>query len=70
MSLQSLRTLVAIADSGSFASAARALNLSPSAVSTQIKSLEAELKTELFDRSKRPPALNDSANPSSSRRAH
>jgi DNA-binding transcriptional LysR family regulator len=59
MSLQSLRTLVAIADSGSFASAARALNLSPSAVSTQIKSLEAELKTELFDRSKRPPALND-----------
>jgi DNA-binding transcriptional LysR family regulator len=28
-------------------------------VSTQIKSLEAELKAELFDRSKRPPALND-----------
>ena len=59
MSLQALRTLVAIADCGSFAGAARALNLSPSAVSTQIKSLEAELKAELFDRSKRPPALND-----------
>lgn len=60
MSLQALRTMVAIADSGSFAGAARVLNLSPSAVSTQIKSLEAELKAELFDRSKRPPVLNDS----------
>ncbi len=59
MSLQALRTLVAIADCGSFAGAARALNLSPSAASTQIKSLEAELNVELFDRSKRPPALND-----------
>ena len=59
MSLQALRTLVAIAECGSFAGAARALNLSPSAVSTQIKSLEVELKAELFDRSKRPPALND-----------
>jgi DNA-binding transcriptional LysR family regulator len=59
MSLQALRTLVAIAECGSFAGAARALNLSPSAVSTQIKSLEVALKAELFDRSKRPPALND-----------
>ncbi len=59
MSLQTLRTLVAIADSGSFAGAARALNLSASAVSTQIKTLETELRVELFDRSKRPPALND-----------
>jgi DNA-binding transcriptional LysR family regulator len=59
MSLQALRTLVAIADSGSFAGAARALNLSPSAVSTQIKSLETEFKAKLFDRSKRPPALNE-----------
>lgn len=59
MSLQALRTLVAIADSGSFAGAARALNLSPSAISTQIRTLETELRAELFDRSKRPPALND-----------
>jgi DNA-binding transcriptional LysR family regulator len=59
MSLHALRTLVVIAECGSFAGAARALNLSQSAVSTQIKSLEAELKAELFDRSKRPPALND-----------
>ena len=59
MNLDALRTLVAIAEHGSFAAAAHALGLSQSAVSTQIKSLEAELKTALFDRSKRPPALND-----------
>ena len=59
MNLDALRTLVAIAEYGSFAAAAHALSLSQSAVSTQIKSLEAELKAELFDRSKRPPALND-----------
>ena len=59
MNLDALRTLVAIAEYGSFAAAARALDLSQSAVSTQIKSLEAEFKAELFDRSKRPPALNE-----------
>lgn len=59
MNLHALQTLVTIAESGSFAAAARALGLSQSAVSTQIRSLETELKAELFDRSKRPPALND-----------
>ena len=59
MSINALRTLVAIAEYGSFAAAARALNLSQSAVSTQIRTLEAELKAELFDRSKQPPALNE-----------
>lgn len=59
MNLDALRTLVAIAEHGSFAGAARARNLSQSAVSTQVKGLEADLKAELFDRSKRPPALND-----------
>jgi DNA-binding transcriptional LysR family regulator len=59
MSLNALRTLVAIGEYGSFAAAARALGLSQSAVSTQIRALEAELKAELFDRSKRPPALNE-----------
>lgn len=58
MSLRALRTLVAIAEHGSFAAAARAVNLSQSAVSTQMRGLEGELKVRLFDRSKRPPALN------------
>jgi DNA-binding transcriptional LysR family regulator len=59
MSLRALRTLVAIAEHGSFAAAARALNLSESAVSTQVRGLEGELHIALFDRAKRPPALNE-----------
>jgi len=59
MSLRALKTLVAIAEHGSFAAAARAVNLSESAVSTQMRSLEAELSATLFDRSKRPPELNE-----------
>jgi len=59
MSLTALRTLLAIAEHGSFASAARALNLSQSAISTQMKTLEAEFGTAFFDRSRRPPVLNE-----------
>jgi molybdate transport repressor ModE-like protein len=59
MSLRPFRTLVAIAEHGSFAGAARAVNLSQSAVSTQMRGLEAELNVPLFDRSKRPPALTE-----------
>ena len=59
MSLTALRTLVAIAEHGSFAAAARALHLSQSAISTHMKALEAELGTTLFDRTKRPPTLNE-----------
>jgi DNA-binding transcriptional LysR family regulator len=59
MSLRALRTLVAIAETGSFAAAARSLNLSQSAISTQMRGLEDELKVALFDRSKRPPVLNE-----------
>jgi DNA-binding transcriptional LysR family regulator len=59
MSLRALKTLVAIAGHGSFAAAARAINLSESAVSTQMRALESELNAPLFDRSKRPPELNE-----------
>lgn len=59
MSLHALRSLLAIAEHGSFAGAARALHLSQSAISTQMKTLEAELRTTLFDRSKRPPTINE-----------
>ncbi|MGR3494321.1 LysR family transcriptional regulator [Citreimonas sp.] len=53
-----MQTLVAVADTGSFAAAARIVNLTASAVSQQIQALEAEMDTNLFDRSKRPPQLN------------
>lgn len=53
-----MQTLVAIADTGGFAAAARVVNLTASAVSQQIQSLEAELGAPLFDRTKRPPQLN------------
>lgn len=59
MSLRALRTLIAIAERGSFASAASALHMSQSAISMQMKSLEDELGARLFDRSRRPPALNE-----------
>jgi DNA-binding transcriptional LysR family regulator len=59
MSLRALKTLVAIAEAGSFASAARSLNLSQSAISTQMRGLEDELAVALFDRAKRPPVLNE-----------
>ena len=59
MSIRNLRTLVAVADRGSFAAAARAVGLTQSAVSMQLRGLETELGTELFDRTRRPPVLND-----------
>ncbi|WP_245710819.1 LysR family transcriptional regulator [Citreimonas salinaria] len=53
-----MQTLVAIDDTGSFAAAARIVNLTASAISQQIQALEAELGASLFDRTKRPPQLN------------
>ncbi|MEM9029793.1 MAG: LysR family transcriptional regulator [Pseudomonadota bacterium] len=52
-----LTTLIAVADSGSFARAAQACNMTLSAVSMQMKALEVELDAHLFDRSFRPPKL-------------
>ena len=54
-----LKTLVAVAEHGTFAAAANVVGLSPSAVSMQIQALEQHLAAELFDRSRRPPVLND-----------
>jgi DNA-binding transcriptional LysR family regulator len=59
MSIQNLRTLLAIAERGSFAAAAREVHLTESAVSMQVKALEEELGLVLFDRSKRPPVLTE-----------
>lgn len=60
MDVKTLYTLIAIADRGSFAQAAVALGLSLPAVSMQMRGLEEELGTSIFDRSRRPPVLTDS----------
>ena len=59
MEVRQFKTLVAIADYGSFAAAADAVGLTQSAISLQIKTLEDELGFELFDRRHRPPVLNE-----------
>ncbi|WP_120495377.1 LysR family transcriptional regulator [Kiloniella sp. EL199] len=58
MGIRQLRTLIEIAETGSFQAAAEKLGLTHSAISMQIKSLEDELQTALFDRTRRPPDLN------------
>ena len=50
MNLHHLRLFRAVARDGTLTSAARALNLSQSALSTQVKSLEAALGHDLFER--------------------
>lgn len=50
ISLDRLKTLVAVADSGSFADAAQALHLSPPTVSLHISDLEARVGAQLLSR--------------------
>ena len=57
MQTRALRTLTRIASVGSFATSAAQLNMTLSAVSMQMKALEAELGASLFDRNFRPPRL-------------
>lgn len=61
MSIVLLRTLVAIADAGSFGGAAARVNVSPAAVGQQMKRLETVLRTTLFDRGGAHPRLNTTA---------
>lgn len=53
MTLQELRYVVALADEGHFARAARRCHISQSTLSTQIRKLEQYLGVTLFDRSQR-----------------
>ncbi|GAB2873233.1 LysR substrate-binding domain-containing protein [Paraburkholderia jirisanensis] len=62
ISLDRLRTLVAIADRGSFADAARALNLAPPTVSLHISELEERIGAPLLSRKRgdvRPSAIGE-----------
>ncbi len=57
MQIRALQTLTAIRDIGSFREVAERLHMTLSAVSMQMKTLEAELGVPLFDRTFRPPKL-------------
>ncbi|MEN5060052.1 LysR family transcriptional regulator [Luteimonas sp. TWI1416] len=57
LTLDQLRVLVAVADTGSFRAAAKRIRRVQSAVSHAIASLETQLGVRLFDRSGRRPAL-------------
>jgi LysR family transcriptional regulator, regulator of the ytmI operon len=54
-----LRAFIAVVEEGGFSNAAAKLNLSQSAISTQIAFLEGRVGLRLFDRSKRPPRLTE-----------
>ena len=57
MQTRSLRSLIKISQTGSFLRAAEQLHVTLSALSMQMKTLEAELGVGLFDRTVRPPRL-------------
>jgi DNA-binding transcriptional LysR family regulator len=58
LTLDQMRVMIAVAETGSFSAAARRLDRVQSAVSQSIQSLEATLGIELFDREAKTPKLN------------
>ncbi len=58
LSIALLKTLVAIADHGSFSQAAEAVSVTQAAVGQQMRRLEETFHTTLFDRSGKTPQLN------------
>jgi DNA-binding transcriptional LysR family regulator len=59
LTLDQLRILIAVAESGSFSAAARRLGRVQSAVSQSVQALESTLGIALFDRGERTPRLSD-----------
>ncbi|PLZ03891.1 LysR family transcriptional regulator [Burkholderia sp. WAC0059] len=57
--IRELRTLIAIAETGTFAAAGARLGLTQSAVSAQIQRLEGALGMPLFERTRRAASLNE-----------
>tara|TARA_B100000408_G_scaffold34141_1_gene25754 strand:+ start:260 stop:1150 length:891 start_codon:yes stop_codon:yes gene_type:complete len=59
MDWNKLKNFIAVAEAGNFTKATYVLNLSQSAISRQIQSLEQELKTQLFERHARGLSLTE-----------
>jgi DNA-binding transcriptional LysR family regulator len=59
VTLDQMRVLVAVADTGSFSAAARKLGRVQSAISQSVQSLEGALGLQLFERDGKMPKLND-----------
>jgi DNA-binding transcriptional LysR family regulator len=59
MPIRDLKTFLAIAETGSFAAAARSIYRTQSAVTAQMQALEDRLGMTLFDRTSRPPTLTE-----------
>ena len=59
VSLDQLRTFLAVADEGSFSAAGRRLRRAQSVVSQSLANLEGQLGVKLFDRSGHLPVLTD-----------
>jgi DNA-binding transcriptional LysR family regulator len=57
-SIRTLKTFLAVARHGTFASAGKQIGLTPAAVGLQIRALEESLNCQLFDRSARAAVLN------------
>jgi DNA-binding transcriptional LysR family regulator len=59
LTLDQLRILVPVAETGSFSAAGRRLSRVQSAISHSVQTLETELKIALFDRTQKTPTLTD-----------
>ena len=67
--IRELKTLIAVAQHGTFAAAGQRIGLTQAAVSAQMKRLEAELGVALFERSGRA-AMRNAGKRRCSRRRH